>query len=203
MQAPSDSPRPRGRPRGFETHDALEAAMRVFWAAGYDGASVDRLCRETAMPRASLYHDYGGKERLFLAAVAHYVDTRIGPVAQALGPKGTLAEDLTAFFSAVIALATGDTRTPGCLISCVLADAAGTSETFRAELEDRFQALEDRIAARLVHDGEPRHDPRTAARAAMLAAVARGLMLRARSGAGADSLTGIAAVTVDSVARGA
>jgi len=199
MQAPQNTARPRGRPRGFETQDALEAAMKVFWSDGYDGASVDHLCRATAMPRASLYHDYDGKQGIFLAAVAHYVDTRLGPIVQALGPRGTLAEDLTAFFDAVIALATADDRTRGCLISCVLADAAGAREPFRAELEGRFQALEDRIADRLTKDGDPHRGPRTVARAAMLAAVARGLMLRARAGAGPETLSPIAAVTVESV----
>ncbi|MCA1775587.1 MAG: TetR/AcrR family transcriptional regulator [Loktanella sp.] len=55
MQVVDDTPRPRGRPRAFSTDQALDAAVRVFWAEGYDGASMDRLCRETRMPRASLY----------------------------------------------------------------------------------------------------------------------------------------------------
>lgn len=36
----------------------------------------------TMKPRASLYQDFGGKEGLFIAATAHYVKTRIGPVAE-------------------------------------------------------------------------------------------------------------------------
>jgi len=196
MEVRSDAPRPRGRPRGVKPEQALEEAMRVFWADGYDAASIDRLCRETGMPRASLYQDFGGKEGLFLAAIAHYVETRIGPLADALGPRGTLEADLSAFFAEVVALATSDSRTPGCLISCVLADVAGANDTFRLELDRRFASLEDRIARRLDQEvaSAPAKDRR--ALACMLAAVARGIMLRARSGTRAQDLDKIADVAV-------
>lgn len=59
------SPRYRGRPRGFDDEQALEVAMRSFWSQGYDGSSVDTMCRATGMSRASLYQSYGGKEGCF------------------------------------------------------------------------------------------------------------------------------------------
>lgn len=173
--------------------------MRLFWADGYDATAVDRLCRETGMPRASLYQTYGGKHALFLAAIDHYVETRIRPMAQALGPRGTLEEDLSAFFAEVVALATRDSRTPGCLISCVLADAAGANADFRQELDKRFSALEDRIALRLDRAPELRASTESRALAGMLAAVARGIMLRARSGTPAEELHPIARTAVRSV----
>ena len=175
--------------------------MRAFWAEGYDAASIDRLCRATGMPRASLYQDFGGKEGLFLAAIAHYVDTRIGPLADALGPRGTLEADLSAFFVEVVALATGDSQTPGCLISCVLAEVAGANDTFRLELDRRFTALEDRIAQRFEHALASGAVTDKRALAGMLAAVARGIMLRARSGARAQDLDKIARVAVRASAR--
>lgn len=195
MTTPDSTPRPRGRPRQTDKAQALDAAMRVFWAAGYHGAAMERLCRETGLSRASLYNDYGDKAGLFMAAIAHYVHTQIVPVARALGPAGSLAADLTAFFDAVVALATRDGRTPGCLISCVLADVAGTNDRFRQELDRRFGALEDRIARRLAQDGAMASADNPAV-AGMLAAVARGIMLRARSGAPAADLRPVAAVAV-------
>lgn len=194
METHSPPPRPRGRPRGVRPEQALDAAMRMFWSEGYDAASIDRLCRETGMPRASLYQDFGGKEGLFLATIAHYVATQIGPVAAALGPSGTLKADLAAFFDAVIDLATRDRRTPGCLISCVLAETAGASDMFRQELDHRFSALEDRIAQRLDVEINTGTDRR--ALAGLLAAVARGIMLRARAGTPAKDLRAIAALAV-------
>ena len=194
IRDPQSQPRPRGRPRGFEPVAALEAAMKVFWREGYEGASIDRLARETDMPRATLYQVYGDKEGLFLAAVEHYADTRAARVASALGPSGALRQDLDAFFAAVIDLATSDPEARGCLISCVLADAAGANLRFRSELDRRFLALEHCIGARLETESFQTGD--IAGRAIMIASIARGLMLRARAGAGRDLLEKAAAEAV-------
>jgi TetR/AcrR family transcriptional repressor of nem operon len=171
--------------------------MRGFWASGYDGVSVDTLCRVTGMSRASLYQSYGGKEGLFLAAIGHYADTRVARIVSSLGPKGSLTEDLAAFFAAAVDLATGDPDTPGCLVSCVLADAAGTSEVFRQELALRLKALEDRIADRLraADWTATARVPATAA-AGLAASIAHGLMVRARSGQPQSELGAIASAAV-------
>lgn len=168
--------------------------MKVFWAEGYDAASVDRLARETGMPRATLYQVHGDKEGLFLAAVEHYADTRAVRVGLAIAPRGALRDDLASFFAAVVELATSEPEARGCLISCVLADAAGTNPRFRAELERRFLALEARIRDRL-----EAADPQSGdipARAVVIASIARGLMLRARAGADRDLLENAAAEAV-------
>ena len=176
--------------------------MRAFWAAGYEGASLDRLCAATGMPRASLYRQYGDKEGLFLAAIGHYAETRLAGVAAALGPRGRLADDLRAFFAAVADLATSEPEAPGCLISCVLADAAGTNPAFRALLDRRFAELEARLTTRLnAGRSELERGADTEALALVLASVARGIMLRARAGAERDVLAQAGDAAVGLVCR--
>ena len=176
--------------------------MRVFWAAGYDGASVSDLCQAMRIPRASLYQQFTDKETLFLAAVEHYGTTRLAAVADALGPRGYLADDLRAFFAAVADLATAEPEAPGCLISCVLTDAAGANPLFRAELSRRFAALESRIATRLRSgQSELQRGAAPEALAVVLAAVARGLMLRARAGADRGMLADAGGAAVALVCR--
>lgn len=177
--------RPRGRPQGYDDREALDTAMRLFWAHGYEGASVDMLCRETGMPRASLYQRFGDKEGLFLATIEHYVETRIRSVTDQLAAP-QLGAALAGFFDAVAALATDDPEARGCLVSCVLADAAGSNLRFRTELARRYSRMEARLTERLAEAREqgelgPETDP--AALAGVLAAVARGIVLRARAGA--------------------
>lgn len=173
--------------------------MRLFWGQGYAATSIDMLTRAMRVPRASLYQVYGDKEGLFLAAVAHYVASRFAPLIAHLDAGGALAADLTGFFEAVIRHATADPATLGCLVSCVLTDAAGANPAMRDELARRFDSVEARIAARLRRaqaegDLDPAADAGTLA--GMLSAVARGLMLRARAGAGLADLGPVATLAI-------
>lgn len=202
LSQPNEAARPRGRPRETESDAALDAAVRLFWAKGYEGASISRLSRDMRLSKASMYDRFGDKEGLFLAAVARYGETRLSVVGETLGTNGSLESDLTAFFGAAIELATADPQTPGCLISCVLADAAGDNPRLRRELDARFGALEARLRDRLVAGQYERRcttDPETLA--LMLACVSRGLMLRARAGAGRETLWDVARVAVGFVCR--
>ncbi|MBV0910970.1 TetR/AcrR family transcriptional regulator [Anianabacter salinae] len=201
MNAPLTKTRPRGRPRGYDATEALDAAMRVFWAEGYAAASIDTLCLKTGLSRASLYREFQDKENLFLSAVGHYVETRVATVHAALGPSGPLDADLAAFFAEIVALATRDPETPGCLVTCALADAAGANTTFRDLLDLRFRTIENKIERRLAADPERCASDDLRALAGMIAAVARGITLSARSGAPACTLNAVARVAVGTVIR--
>ena len=67
-----------GRPRCFCEEAALEKALRVFWAKGYEGASLTDLTEAMGINRPSLYAAFGDKEALFCKAMARYAD---GPAA--------------------------------------------------------------------------------------------------------------------------
>lgn len=63
----------RGRPRTFDREEALRRAIEVFWARGYDGATLEELL--TAMggiAPPSFYAAFGSKEQLFREAVERY-----------------------------------------------------------------------------------------------------------------------------------
>ena len=67
-----------GRPRCFCEETALDAAMRVFWEKGYEGASLADITEAMGINRPSLYAAFGDKESLFLKAMARYAE---GPAA--------------------------------------------------------------------------------------------------------------------------
>src|SRR5579863_5602053 len=67
-----------GRPREFSEATALDAAMRVFWEKGYEGASLDDLTQAMGINRSSLYASFGDKEELFNRVIARYAQ---GPIA--------------------------------------------------------------------------------------------------------------------------
>src|ERR1700730_5744699 len=67
-----------GRPCAFDPDTALDRAMHVFWAKGYEGASLSNLTRAMRINRPSLYAAFGNKEQLFGKVLDRYMD---GPVA--------------------------------------------------------------------------------------------------------------------------
>ena len=178
--------------------------MRVFWAQGYGATSVDTLCREMQMPRASLYKMYGDKEGLFLETLKHYGEIRFAPVRQLLEGGGDIHADLSAFFTGVIDFATCDPKTPGCLIAGTLADTAGADMNMRARLTVEFSRVEKALKARLERaqdDGQISATPGAGNLAWMLAATARGLMIRTRTGCSPRELYPAAQACVDLCCR--
>src|SRR5262245_37413696 len=61
-----------GRPPEFDRDDALERAMRLFWAKGYEGTSMSDLTVALGIGRQSLYGAFGGKRELFVACLERY-----------------------------------------------------------------------------------------------------------------------------------
>ncbi len=197
---PGGAARPRGRPRRVTQDAALEAAMRVFWADGYDGASMDRLSREMAMPRATIYQSFRNKEGLFLDAVAHFGRTRmVDPLAALQAPF--LRAALEGFYAAVIAMALSDETAPGCLIASSLSAAAGSNPRLRAQLGHEYDMLEQHLAQRIAAARDELAAPQTPPEtlALMVVSVARGLMLRARAGCDRETMMAACHATIDAI----
>src|SRR6202167_618994 len=74
-----------GQPREFDTDAALEKAMRLFWAKGYEGTSVADLTETLGISRPSLYAAFGDKQSLFRAALERYAAGPARYVTTALG----------------------------------------------------------------------------------------------------------------------
>ena len=68
---------PKGRPREFCVDQALAAALHVFWAKGYDGASMADLTEAMGITKPSLYAAFGNKEALFHKALDLYEQEKL------------------------------------------------------------------------------------------------------------------------------
>src|SRR4029079_14077782 len=105
----------RGRPRAFDPDAALDQAMRVFWAKGYEGTSLSNLTQAMRINRPSLYAAFGNKEQLFRKVLDRYMNGPVAWFGKALG--AAKARDVIEQIFLGAANMPSDPRSPaGCLV---------------------------------------------------------------------------------------
>jgi TetR/AcrR family transcriptional repressor of nem operon len=62
-----------GRPREFDEEQVLDAAMKAFWANGYEATSLADLVSVTGLHKGSLYQAFGDKHALFIQTLNRYL----------------------------------------------------------------------------------------------------------------------------------
>jgi AcrR family transcriptional regulator len=184
----------RGRPRAFDPDVALEGAMHVFWAKGYEGASLSDLTRAMRINRPSLYAAFGNKEKLFHKVLDRYMDGPLAYFGKALAaPK---ARDVVEQIFLGAARMAGDPRFPsGCLMVQGALAVGNSAESVRKEAAGRRAAGEVALRRRLrraKREGDlPRNaDPAELARYVMT--VLRGMAVLGADGASPDQLRRVA-----------
>lgn len=187
----NNSPRPRGRPRSFTEAEALDRATKVFWAKGFDGATVDDLVAGTGVGRPSLYATFGDKQSLFMRCLEHYGETVGAMPMRALSAPPDVRGAISGFLRRGVECGTGDDSPRGCFMACVVPAVEDPKvRAFSARALDRAekvieQRLQDAVAA-----GELPPDFPCAARGRQVLGMAMALALRARAGASRETLLG-------------
>lgn len=181
---------PIGRPRGFDIDEALDRAMRVFWARGYEGAGLVELTEAMGITRTSMYAAFGNKEQLFRKALELYTE---GPASYGLRAMAepTAEAVVTAFLNGTVAA----TTRPGCPAGCLgvqgsLATGSAGEPARKALVEWREaarQRLEERFR-RAVDEGDLPHGVDAGRLARYVMTVSFGIAVQAAGGVGRDAL---------------
>jgi TetR/AcrR family transcriptional regulator, copper-responsive repressor len=176
--------RPRGRPRKFDESEALDAALRTFWAKGYDGTTLDDLVEATGVGRPSLYATFGDKEALFFRCLEHYAVTVGARTLAAFLEAEGVAEAVRAFLRQSVLNATGTTTPPGCIMACVApaVDDRRVRERVAEAMAGAVDAVSARLLAAVAEKVLPKQFP-VRERARAVVDVSSALTLRARLGA--------------------
>ena len=182
----------------FDEAAVLDRLMAVFWARGYEAATIDDLVAATGVKRGSLYNAFGDKEQMFLAAVSRYAATVESPLLAMLDapdPKAGVAR----LFDAQIAALADPANPPGCLLAQGCVEAGPRPDAIGRCLRDHLTGMEATVYAMLLRAQtagrlEQGRDLRALAR--FVVAVSRALALIHRSLGDPAYLRDVAAVAL-------
>ncbi|QQE10493.1 TetR/AcrR family transcriptional regulator [Planctomycetota bacterium] len=175
-----------GRPRNFDMDKALEAAVNVFWAKGYDGTSMRDLTDAMGINSPSLYAVFGDKHSLYLKAIERYTTNDACEPLVAFESEPDIRKAVIAFMNAALDYATkqGDDRL-GCFLGSCVATTAGSVEGVQDLLQQAILATDLRIAGRFDQEktkGNLPNDFPSLQRARLMLDLRQGHVLRARAG---------------------
>jgi len=186
----------RGRPREFDTQEALAAALRVFWSKGYDAASLTDLTEAMGITRPSLYAAFGNKEALFKQALDLYEAEKLAYVAKALeAPTARGVAERLLYGN----IANITQECPGCLGVIASVTCAGTDSTIRDDVHARAASARQAIEARLqraIDEGDFNVPVDAEGITRYLSAVFQGIAVQAGEGIPREELEKVAAATL-------
>jgi len=182
----------RGRPRSFSRQDALRQAMEVFWAVGYEGATLtDLQAAMGGITAPSFYAAFGSKEELFREAVELYSKTLGIPMMKALAEKPTARASMEALLEAAVEAFSKPGKPRGCMLVLGAMNSMPANKSVRDHLRGlrarRQKVIQQRLQRGVV-EGELPSGLDHSALASFYMTVVDGLAIQARDGASRKAL---------------
>ena len=130
------------RPREFDEATVLEAAMRCFWARGYEATSVRDLADQMGITGASLYNAFGDKRSLYRRSLDFYLQQSVHERLERLEPSLPPYAAICAFFDEVIERSVTDPQGCGCMLVNAALEMAPDDPVFRTMIARELMLIE-------------------------------------------------------------
>jgi AcrR family transcriptional regulator len=192
--------RPLGRPRAFDTDEALDAAMMVFWRDGYEGTSLATLTEAMGINRPSLYAAFGDKEALFHKVLDRYTEGPAAYVGEALRLP-TARAVVEALLQGAVNVCASSSNPRGCLLIQGGLSCGAEAKAIQKALVARRNEGEKLLARRLKRarsEGDLPSDANPVDLARYIVTVVRGLGVQAAGGASHAELQRVVQVAMKS-----
>ena len=190
------------RHKEFDRDQALQRAMEVFWARGYEAASIDHLVGQMGINRQSLYDTFGDKHALYLQALDYYAEVESRRLFELLEGDGSVKRAFRQLFAGVIerSLRGGERR--GCFMGNAMSELAGRCKETAARTGSNMAAIEEAFYRALLRgkkEGELKrvHQPRAVAR--FLFCSLQGVLLTAKAAPDRETLEDVVKITLSVV----
>lgn len=151
----------------------LRHGMKLFYARGYHGMTVDTLLDAANVPKGSFYHHFGTKEAFAQAVLQRYSDFQMEMLGRWSARTDLPAADvLSGYFGEIVDIFTRSGHAHGCLAGKFSTELSASSETLRVQIATSLAVWRDGIASivrRGIADGDvpSDKDPDTTAEAVL------------------------------------
>jgi len=139
-----------GRPREFDEEQVLDAAMKAFWANGYESTSLADLVSVTGLHKGSLYQAFGDKHSLFIQTFKRYLENVRHHKNQVLETADTPLGGVRAVLHGFIDMSESDESCPkGCMAVKMLSEMAPHDSEVRRIMDDHKNGMRASIESRI------------------------------------------------------
>ncbi len=169
----------RGPDKQFDREQALDKAMEVFWAQGYNATGVTELLQQMGIGRQSMYDTFGNKRSLFQEALRRYADEYAGRMIAILEAPGSPMGNIDNVFD-FWEERLRERGAYGCMVGNTVAELGPHDPEIAAALRFAFERLEQAFAntfRRAQAEGELAADLDADALASLLVVAGQGTAL--------------------------
>ncbi len=182
------------RVKEFSEKAALDQAMEVFWARGYEATSLQDLIGVMEISKSSFYETFGSKHELFLSAIGNYIDTRVKGLITLLYGMTSGKKAIENIFNYYV-----ENGEKGCFLCNCAVEFAQRDPAVAERISRSLGQIEDAYHQAVVRgqkDGEipANHDARALAK--FLVSSESGLFVSAKSGMDRKCLKDVVKITL-------
>ena len=187
------------RHKEFDQDEALQKAMEVFWARGYEGTSIQDLVGRMGINRQSLYDTFGDKHALYLLALDRYCQVESRKAIELLENSASVKKAVRQLFAGVVEGALCDKQRRGCFAGNAMSELAGRCKATAARTGSNVKAMEGAFYRALLRgkkEGELKtvREPRAVAR--FLYSSLQGLVLMSKATPDRRTLEDVVKITL-------
>ncbi|MCP2166764.1 TetR/AcrR family transcriptional regulator [Goodfellowiella coeruleoviolacea] len=171
------------RTKEFDPDAALDAAMELFWARGYESTSTADLVEHLGIARASLYATFGSKHELYLRAFDRYLQATDSNVVGMLSRPGPALPAVRELVERYAHEALRDPDRRGCLVVNAAVERMATDPDTARKVEASWRTLEVALTSALLRaraQGELPEGAEPAALARFLLVFLQGIRVMSR-----------------------
>ena len=125
----------------FDRDEVVEKAMHLFWLQGYHATTVDHLLKAMDIRRSSFYNTFGGKEPLFLEALARYRAQAPGRHLRQMQNGVSIREVVRKVLYEIVEIGVGDPQARGCLLVNSIVELAASDDALGPQVASDLHGL--------------------------------------------------------------